>query len=62
MKLTDDQIRSIMQKHITCKSLLVNPIDEDEIIKEHLSQGWEIANKTKAGEKIKLTFRKVEKV
>lgn len=62
MKLTDEQICSIMQKHIICKSLLVFPNEEDEVVVSHTQDGWELANKTKCGEKIKLTFRKVEKV
>lgn len=61
MKLTDDQIRSIMEKHITCKTVLVTSDESNAVIESHLKEGWELANNIECGEKRKLTFRKIEK-
>lgn len=61
MKLTDDQIRAIMQKHITCKTILADKTEVDSLVEKHISEGWEVANKIDCGNKIKITFRKLEK-
>ena len=62
MALTDEQIASMMQKHITCKSVLVSKEESTKIEEEHLKEGWELANKVECHDKIKLTFRKAEKI
>lgn len=62
MSLTDEQIAAMMQKHITCKTLLSEPENLDKIIEEHKAQGWEVANKVDCNGRVKVTFRKVEKI
>lgn len=62
MSLTDAQIAAMMQKHITCKTVLINPEEEKEIVQKHTSEGWEIANRVECNGRIKVTFRKVEKI
>jgi len=58
MKLTDDQIRSIMEKEIKCKTLLTDLDKVDSIVEEHSKDGWELINKTEINGRAKLTFRK----
>lgn len=62
MSLTDEQIAAMMQKHIICKTKLVLPEELDGVIAEHSKEGWEVANKVDCNGKIKITFRKVEKI
>lgn len=62
MSLTDEQIAAMMQKHITCKTILSEPEDEEKVINEHIQEGWEVANKVECGQRVKITFRKVEKI
>lgn len=62
MSLTDEQIAAMMTKHITCKTILSEPEKVDEIINKHQLEGWEVANKVMCNERVKITFRKVEKV
>lgn len=61
MSLTNEQIAAIMTKHITCKTVLVDPAESDDLIKKHIAEGWEIANQVECNGKTKITFRKVEK-
>lgn len=58
MKLTDEQIASIMSKDISSKTMLVDASKVDEIIKAHLEDGWRLIKQSNAGEKVKITFQK----
>lgn len=58
MKLTDDQIKNIMQKDISCKTVLVSEEDVDEVIEKHILVGWQLVKKTKINDKYKVTFKK----
>lgn len=62
MSLTDEQIAAMMQKHITCKTVLTDPSEVDKLVNEHLLEGWEVANKIDCNGRVKITFRKVEKI
>lgn len=58
MKLTDEQIASIMTKEISCKTLIVSKEDAENIIKSHQKDGWELVNKTEISGRYKITFKK----
>ena len=58
MKLTDDQIRSIMVKEGSSKSLLVESNKADETIKSHEKEGWKLIKKSEINGRTKLTFEK----
>ena len=58
MKLTDDQIRSIMVKEGSSKSLLVESNKASEIIKSHEKEGWKLIKKSEINGRTKLTFEK----
>ena len=58
MKLTDEQIASIMQKDICCKTILVNSDEVNTTISKHESDGWKLVKKTEVNGRFKLTFQK----
>ena len=58
MKLSDDQIRSIMVKEGKSKTILVDPIDKEKILKEHENDGWKLVKESELNGKVKLTFEK----
>lgn len=58
MKLTDEQIASIMTKEISCKTLMVSKEDAENVIKSHRKDGWELVNKTEISGRYKITFKK----
>lgn len=58
MKLTDEQIASIMTKEISCKTLMVSKEDAENVIKCHHKDGWELVNKTEISGRYKITFKK----
>ena len=58
MKLTDEQIRSIMVKEGKTKSILVDLKDKDETIKIHQQDGWKLIKESEINGKAKLTFEK----
>ncbi len=60
MKLTDEQIKSILVKDIKSKTILVSKDDLDKIIKEHTDNGWTLVRSTELNEKVKVTFEKVK--
>lgn len=60
MKLTDDQIKNIMQKDISCKTVLVSQEDVNEVIEKHILVGWQLVKKTKINDKYKVTFKKIK--
>lgn len=58
MKLTDDQIRSIMVKESSSKTILVDRKDKEEIVNKHQKDGWKLHKEADINEKVKLTFIK----
>ena len=60
MKLTDEQIKSILVKDIKSNTILVSKDDLDKIIKEHTDNGWTLVRSTELNGRIKVTFEKVK--
>ena len=58
MKLTDEQIRSIMVKDGKSKTILVDNVDTEKIIKDHEKDGWKLLKKSELNGRTKLTFEK----
>lgn len=58
MKLTDDQIRSIMQKEGCSKTILVDNDKVKYTISEHEKDHWKLIKKTELSGRTKLTFEK----
>ena len=58
MKLTDEQIKSLMQKDISCKTILTSADDVEQIISQHIKEGWTLFNKVEINGKYKITFKK----
>lgn len=58
MKLSDEQIASILTKDVITKTILV---DNDKVIttiKEHEKDGWKLYKQTEINGRTKLTFSK----
>lgn len=58
MKLTDEQIASIMTKETACKTVLVSKEDAENVIKSHHKDGWELVKKVEISGRLKITFKK----
>lgn len=58
MKLSDEQIASIMTKETTCKTILVDNDKVEETISTHEKDGWQLLKKTEINGRTKLTFKK----
>ena len=58
MKLTDDQIRSIMTKESRSKTLLVDGKDIGKTIEIYKKDGWKLVKQTELNGRTKLTFIK----
>ena len=58
MKLTDEQIASILNKEGKSKTLLVDQKDAGKTIEIHEKGGWKLIKKTEINGRIKLTFEK----
>ena len=58
MKLTDDQISSILNKEGKSKTILVDKKDEEKTIENHLKEGWKLIKKSEINGRAKLTFGK----
>lgn len=58
MKLTDEQIASIMTKNSLSKTVLVDNEKAPATIKDHEKGGWKLHKQSEIGDKIKLTFLK----
>ena len=58
MKLTDEQIKSIMVKDGKSKTILVNQNEVDKVIKDHEKDGWKLLKKSEINGRAKLTFEK----
>lgn len=58
MKLSDDQIRSIMIKDGKSKTILVDEKDAEKTIENHRKEGWRLVKKSEMNGRAKLTFEK----
>lgn len=58
MKLTDEQIASIMTKETASKTVLVSIEDAESVIKSHQKEGWELLKKSEISGRVKITFKK----
>ena len=58
MKLTDEQIRSIMVKEGKSKSILVDSSVSEQVVLEHEKDGWKLIKKSEINGRTKLTFEK----
>ena len=58
MKLTDEQIASIMTKDSISKTVLVDNDKVIDTIKEHEKDGWKLYKQTEINGRTKLTFIK----
>lgn len=58
MKLTDDQIRSIMVKDGKSKTILVDLDEAPNTIKLHEEDGWKLIKQFEVNGRAKLTFEK----
>ena len=58
MKLTDEQIASIMVKDGKSKTILVENKEVIKVIEEHQKDGWKLLKKSEINGRTKLTFEK----
>ena len=58
MKLTDEQIKSIMVKDGKSKTVLVDNNEVKKVIEEHQKDGWKLLKKSEINGRTKLTFEK----
>ena len=58
MKLTEDQIRSIMVKEGKSKTILVDLTAAEETIKNHEKEGQKLIKQSEINGRVKLTFEK----
>ena len=58
MKLSDDQIRSIMTKESKSKTLLVDSKNTGKTIKDYEKDGWKLVKQSQVNGRTKLTFIK----
>ena len=58
MKLSDEQIKSIMIKDGKSKTILVENKEVEQVIKNHQNNGWKLLKKSEINGRTKLTFEK----
>ena len=58
MKLTDEQIASILNNEGKSKTLLVDEKDAGKTIEIHEKDGWKLIKKSEVNGRVKLTFEK----
>jgi hypothetical protein len=58
MKLTDEQIKSIMVKEGKSKTILMDHNEAPKVIEEHQKDGWKLLKKSEINGRTKLTFEK----
>ena len=58
MKLTDEQIASIMVKDGKSKTIMVENTQVTKVIEEHQKDGWKLLKKSEINGRTKLTFEK----
>lgn len=59
MKLTEEQIKKALQKDIRTKTILVDVLSINEVIKKHEEEGWKVVSKVELNGRIKVTFQMV---
>ena len=58
MKLSEEQIRSIMVKEGKSKTILVDLNEKENRIKSHENEGWKLVKQSEINGRAKLTFEK----
>lgn len=58
MKLTDEQIKSIMEKNVITKTLMVDDNLLEKTISDYEKDGWKLINKIEISDRYKVTFQK----
>ena len=58
MKLTEEQIKSIMVKEGKTKTILVDNKEADNVVDDHKKEGWKLLKKSEINGRTKLTFEK----
>ena len=58
MKLTDEQIASILNKEGKSKTILVVEKDAGKTIEIHEKEGWKLVKRSQLNDRVKLTFEK----
>ncbi len=58
MKLTDEQIASILNKEGKSKTILVVEKDVGKTIEIHEKEGWKLVKRSQLNDRVKLTFEK----
>ena len=58
MKLTDEQIKSIMTKEGKSKTILVDNEEVEKTIENHRIEGWKLVKQSELNGRTKLTFEK----
>ncbi|MBR4378444.1 MAG: hypothetical protein IKP50_06175 [Bacilli bacterium] len=58
MKLSNEQIASILIKEGKSKTILVDEKDAEKTIKNHQKEGWKLIKKSEMNGRTKLTFEK----
>lgn len=58
MKLSDEQIQSIMTKQGCSKTILVENKEVSSTISEHKKDGWKLIKQSEINGRTKLTFEK----
>ena len=58
MKLSEEQIRSIMTKEGKSKTILVDLNEVDKTIQTHKEEGWKLVKQSEINGRAKLTFEK----
>lgn len=58
MKLSDEQIRSILVKEGKSKTILVDNQEAEKTIGNHQKEGWKLVKKSDINGRTKLTFEK----
>ena len=60
MKLSDEEIRKIMQKDVTSKTILCSEEDVELTIQKYIADGWTFVRKVEFNGRYKLTFQIVK--
>ena len=58
MKLTDEQIASMLVKEGKSKTILVELVDKEKVLKKHEKDGWKLVKESELNGRVKLTFEK----
>lgn len=58
MRLTEEQIKSIMEKNVITKTLMVDANLLEKTISDYKKHGWKLINKIEISDRYKITFQK----